>query len=343
MDFADLFKLQDDNYLLDLKANNKALSAFRHHYQDDFNILKSKGSESFDEAAIEEHSLLGTHGHTDSASKLAAIRSDLVVAQMACAEQGKPILDNKAVCFSFSSHANKKAEFIGAFAVKRRVDLDFFLKKFADYLSDLPPLLQESWGFEKYVTKLGYSKWLKAEHNYYDLELLDNPINEYRNRVIVHWNAPIAWSQNHLNHPVEEIRAKGFVRDFPGYYDVILDFVELQAIMKSPDGNPEWKSKLSAVTGIYLIMDTHSGKQYIGSAYSKDGGIWSRWKAYAKDGHGGNQMLRELVGDKPSNANKFRFSILRVMESGARARDVIEAESSLKQKLGSRAFGYNLN
>lgn len=341
MIFSDLFKIHDDPFLKNLQSQNKQLAAFRHHFRDDISIVREHSP--FDDAMIDEHELLSVHGPINVASKLAAIRTDITVSEMACAEQGDPVLHNREVCFSFSRMDNSKAEFIGAFAVKRVVDLDFFMEKYAQHLTNLNPLLQFTWGFEKFVTKLGYTKWLRRKNHFYDLELLDNPINDYRNRVIVHWNAPIAWNQSNLRHPIEEIRAKGFVRDFPGYYNIILDYIELKAILQNPLGNPEWKSKLTAVTGIYMILDTFTGKQYIGSAYSKDGGIWNRWQAYANNGHGGNVMLQQLVTDSREYANRFRFSILRVMESSARARDVIEAESALKQKLGSRAFGYNLN
>ncbi len=33
---------------------------------------------------------------------------------------------------------------------------------------------------------------------------------------------------------------------------------------------------VSSVNGVYLILDTRTGNQYIGSAYGNDG-IWQKW------------------------------------------------------------------
>ncbi len=57
-----------------------------------------------------------------------------------------------------------------------------------------------------------------------------------------------------------------------------------------------------------------TGKQYVGSAYGGDG-IWHRWVRYAKDGHGGNKEIKDLLKVKgrkyPSN---FQFSVLEVCD-----------------------------
>jgi hypothetical protein len=42
-----------------------------------------------------------------------------------------------------------------------------------------------------------------------------------------------------------------------------------------------WWSALSSVGGVYLVLDTATGKAYVGSAYGT-GGIWQRWSAYAE-------------------------------------------------------------
>ena len=63
--------------------------------------------------------------------------------------------------------------------------------------------------------------------------------------------------------------------------------------------NKQWKMMLSNVYGVYLILDTITGQQYIGSAYGKDG-LWGRWSNYIHTKHGGNKILIELLKESPS-------------------------------------------
>lgn len=60
---------------------------------------------------------------------------------------------------------------------------------------------------------------------------------------------------------------------FPGYEKVRISQAELKLIVK--EGEPSWKSALSSVAGIYLILDGADGKHYVGSASGSDG-IWQR-------------------------------------------------------------------
>ena len=54
---------------------------------------------------------------------------------------------------------------------------------------------------------------------------------------------------------------------FSTYNDVVLDFKDLKDIIKSRSKFKDWHLMLSAVKGIYLILDKKTGDQYIGSAY----------------------------------------------------------------------------
>lgn len=68
---------------------------------------------------------------------------------------------------------------------------------------------------------------------------------------------------------------------------------------------------MESVKGVYLITDTNTHRRYIGAAYG-DQGIWSRWRQYAENGHGGNVELRRLAND-PDLAYcraHFRFALL---------------------------------
>lgn len=99
---------------------------------------------------------------------------------------------------------------------------------------------------------------------------------------------------------------------------------------------------LSSVAGVYLILDTVSGMQYIGSAYGKEG-IIGRWEQYARNGHGGNKQLMELLEKDPERITKFQYSILITLPQSMTKNEVINVEMLYKKKLGSRSFGLNSN
>ena len=94
--------------------------------------------------------------------------------------------------------------------------------------------------------------------------------------------------------------------------------------------------------GVYLIVDTTDGKQYVGSAYS-DKGILGRWSEYVKSHHGGNKELIRLLEQYPDRYKKFQFSILQIFSKGASDNEIIETESLYKKKLCSIEFGLNDN
>ncbi len=104
-----------------------------------------------------------------------------------------------------------------------------------------------------------------------------------------------------------------------------------------------WKSALSNVKGIYLISDTKSGKQYVGSAYG-DECIWQRWQAYAKTGHGGNVELKNLLEQNGIDyKNNFRYAVLEVCNMNLGNEYIIARESYWKDILMTRKFGLNSN
>jgi len=106
--------------------------------------------------------------------------------------------------------------------------------------------------------------------------------------------------------------------------------------------NKLWINKLSAVNGIYLILDKATGNQYVGKASGRDG-IWGRWKEYAQTKHGGNKKLEQMISDNPRCFESFSYSILQTLPSNLSEDEVNRYESLYKEKLGSRAHGLNLN
>lgn len=97
------------------------------------------------------------------------------------------------------------------------------------------------------------------------------------------------------------------------------------------------------MSAVYLIVDTATGKQYVGSAHGDDGGLPGRWRRYIDTCHGGNKML---VADLKADAvtySRFQVSVLQILPKSATPDAVIAVESLYKNKLLSKRFGLNVN
>lgn len=131
------------------------------------------------------------------------------------------------------------------------------------------------------------------------------------------------------------------IGDFPGFNSVLLSMSMLETLVRQ--SNPSWRSALAHIAGVYLIVDTSSGKHYVGSACGGEG-IWGRWAAYAKNGHGGNKELRALLDQKGAEHARFlQFSLLEVCDIGAGDQYILARETHWKRVLLSREFGLNKN
>jgi hypothetical protein len=185
-----------------------------------------------------------------------------------------------------------------------------------------------------------------GQHGEYLYELKkDERFDFLSGRVVIDWGgSALAWHQwmDKQEKEIIEVLPAGYVSEFPGYLDFVLSFKELVKIIENPDANSKWHQMLSAVAGVYLIVDSKTGKQYVGSAYGKDG-ILGRWKSYAASGHGGNVQLLNLLDQHTSYASHFTFSLLRTLPKSLTPKEVIDIENLYKTKLGSRKFGYNSN
>ena len=177
----------------------------------------------------------------------------------------------------------------------------------------------------------------------YDLDR-DERFDGLRDRLVIDWGAGTrSWFQKFRpgEKEVVEVLPRGYVK-FPGFLDFILRFDELKTVIENPTANREWHRMLGLVAGVYLILDTATGRQYVGSAYG-DGGIISRWSQYARTGHGGNAQLKSLLSERPNARNDLRFSVLQTLSPSLTAREVIACEQLHKEKLGTRAHGLNSN
>ena len=180
------------------------------------------------------------------------------------------------------------------------------------------------------------------DHFFYKLED-SNLLEAFKNRLVIEWGkSTVSWVQSSVEKEVIEIYPKGFVSLFPGWDKVHLSHKELTEIINNPNGNKDWYEYLSRHSGVYVIFDSSTGNQYVGSA-SGGNGIWSRWEGYARTGHNGNKGLKALAKDNPDFANTFTYSLHHVFPKTVSKKDVLYYESLLKNKLGSRAFGLNEN
>jgi hypothetical protein len=165
-----------------------------------------------------------------------------------------------------------------------------------------------------------------------------------QDRVVIDWGKGTkSWVQKMRNKEVIELIPEGRARDpFTDYHEFVLSHDELVQILKHPEANREWQARLSAVAGIYMILASTTGEQYIGSAHGTEG-IWGRWKSYATNGHGGNVLLRSLVDQNPQYPRAFRYTLLHVLPKTYSRAEVLKWERLFKQKLGTRAKGLNAN
>lgn len=134
---------------------------------------------------------------------------------------------------------------------------------------------------------------------------------------------------------------------FPGITEVLLTYNELEQLVRNQ--NEEWRSALNSVSGIYIQTDLSTGKHYIGSAYSKNGGhtgLWSRLSEYVNNDHsGGNKGLKKLVSEKGAEyiENNFQYGVLEVFDLKTNPDAVIERETFWKRQLNTIENGYNEN
>lgn len=218
---------------------------------------------------------------------------------------------------------NNRALFIGVYEVRNTYNIDGF------------PIEIE-------VPYRGVAK----QNSKYRYDLVKLPgFEELENRMVINWNGVASGWCVYLDTNDKEIiqlLPKGYVKEFPGYLDINISFRELHKIINNPDSNRLWHQMLSSVGGVYLIVDTTNGMQYVGSASGKEG-LLGRWKEYIKNGHGNNKKLIEILENEPERIYKFKFTILKTLPNSLTQKEILDEEKKYKDKLGSRVYGLNLN
>lgn len=208
--------------------------------------------------------------------------------------------------------------------------------------------------------QLSWNTWLLSTIKEVTHELgINNGINyegaelenyqPYFGRVVVKYRkshqTQVVFANNIINElEVEQILPSVFDGiDFPGYDKVRLSYSQLSTIIHRH--KRDWIAALENQKAVYLITDTGSGKQYVGSAYGENGMLLQRWTNYVNDGHGGNKLLKEVVAESGIEyiAQYFQYAILENYNARVEKHIILERESWWKETLGSRAFGLNAN
>jgi hypothetical protein len=194
----------------------------------------------------------------------------------------------------------------------------------------------------------GVFRVLQRHNDRYEVELTkegEGFLGRLKLRSTYRERSPRVKFENHYpDLEVQEILREPYSgRSFPGFEDIDISFEELETLVQN--SRPDWKAALSNVKGIYLISDTTTGKQYVGSAYGEQG-IWSRWCTYVANGHGGNVELRALITDPTLEycRKAFRFALLEFRPASTSDEVILARETFWKRILLTRGdFGLNRN
>ncbi len=216
-----------------------------------------------------------------------------------------------------------------------------------EYVVSIIALKQDTWMFAGVFRIIGVEEVGGDCPYLYQMELIDNQ-TELIGRVIINFKkvfrASYVWG-NRFAHAldIQEIRPQKItIKNFPGYNAVLISHKMLKVIVGQEIDS--WKAALSAVGGIYLIIDVSNGKKYVGSASGGDG-IWQRWQGYADNCHGGNKELQEIIKNSGNEhiISNFQYSILEIADKSSSPEYVIGRENYWKNVLMSREYGYNKN
>ena len=185
------------------------------------------------------------------------------------------------------------------------------------------------------------------ELNIYDTELIEEG-KEFIGKLVVGFDlkeeSPSAARQRYRyleslldKMEVLELKREVLKREFPGYDNVNVTWRELESLIETP----VWKTALENQKAVYLIVDTKTGKKYVGSAYGNNM-LLGRWRNYIANGHGGNKLLKPL--DFEYIKENFKYSILEIFKSSVDDEIIRNRESFWKEVLLTRTeFGYNDN
>lgn len=176
----------------------------------------------------------------------------------------------------------------------------------------------------------------------FDLTSID-VLKEYEGKLTIDWGTSTRmWHQKGTTEkPIISIMPDE-KKVFMGYEEVLLSYDQLKEIVDNKEIYEAWHVALKSVNAIYLIVDTETGKQYVGSAYGEDG-LFGRWCCYVNSHHGHNKKMKELICYYPERYHAFQFSILQILPKTIITEDIVKIENKWKARLLSKKFGMNDN
>lgn len=185
---------------------------------------------------------------------------------------------------------------------------------------------------------------LNDSKGYLKLDDLDE-LDELINRLEINYEHKQGWSRTSFDeivvsalYPEEKART---VKEFNGLENIYLSYEELKEIVDN--SYLDYVLPLKSISAIYMIIDKSSGKQYIGSAYGKDG-LYGRWTSYVyTEGTGNNIMLEEFKEKDEQHYKNYYFHILRVLPQSMSVDEVIQQENKYKTMYLTRIYGLNKN
>ncbi len=187
-----------------------------------------------------------------------------------------------------------------------------------------------------------HPEWYKGDNECFNLEEVEG-LKDLKDRLIIDWGKGTrTWAQKGTNDKAIIALQANPKMVFNGFEKLVLTYDELKEILNDTITYSEWHTALSSVNAIYLIVDRKNGKQYVGSAYGKDG-LLGRWSIYAATGHGNNKLMKEVVCTHQDRYKEFQFSILQILPKNLTDDEIINIETLYKKKLLSKEFGMNDN
>ncbi len=152
-------------------------------------------------------------------------------------------------------------------------------------------------------------------------------LSDWKGKLVIDWTGiERSWwrwaSRNRL--PVRAVHDESLlVKAMPDWQTLTFEWSQLNLLPTS------WRQALAQWRGIYYIFDRTSRLGYVGSASGAEN-LLGRWQDYAASGDGGNRLLR---GRDPQG---FVFSILQRLSPDMQVEDVVQIESTWKERLHSR-------
>jgi hypothetical protein len=164
-----------------------------------------------------------------------------------------------------------------------------------------------------------------AGHHFFQIRP-DERLSEYSGHLSIEWGGGFQHAATN-DKRIREIRTDDREEPFPGFTQFSWEIDRLSTV---PLG---WQEVLKSVKGVYLLVCTATGKQYVGSAKG-DQSLWGRFVDYTTNGHGGNVEL------KRRGRSAYRVTVLEVVNSDS---GIERIEEAWKRKLMTKKYGLNRN